>query len=158
MRPPARLRVLIVDDDPWIRETLTFLLSDAGYETLTASDGVEALDTLLVSEERLVVVLDLLMPQMTGFEVLMRVAHDDHLATQHGYIICSAKAPTAEHIGPHFVALLQRLTIPFVARPFEIDVLLQVVEEIAGRLLPGDTQDEGGQGSAKGGKHMPHSA
>ncbi len=55
-----------MDDDPWIRESLTFLLTEAGYEPLTASDGVEALDTLLVSDGRLVVLLDLLMPRMTG--------------------------------------------------------------------------------------------
>jgi len=160
MRPQAktRLRVLIVDDDPWIRESLTFLLSDAGYETLTASDGVEALDTLLVSQEQLVVVLDLQMPQLTGFEVLTRVASDDHLATQHGYIICSAKAPTAEHIGPHFAALLQRLNIPFVARPFDNDVLVQAVEEIASRLPLEDTQDACGTGSVTGREHTQHSA
>lgn len=166
MRSQERPRVLIVDDDPWIRESLTFLLSEAGFETLTASDGVEALDTLLVSEGRLVVLLDLLMPKMTGFEVPTHIAHDDHLATQHGYITSSAKASTANRIGPHFVALLQRLNIPFIARPFDIDALLQVVEEIACRLLPLDATEEGvtggakgsAQGSAQGRKDIPHSA
>ena len=116
---------------------------------------MEALDTLLVSEERLVVVLDLLMPRMKGFEVLTRVAFDNHLATQHGYIICSAKPPTADHIGPHFVALLQRLHIPFITRPFDIDVLLEEVEEIASRLLP---EEERGKGGAQGRKHNPRTA
>jgi CheY-like chemotaxis protein len=157
----ARLRVLIVDDDPWIRETLTFLLSTEGYETLTANDGVEALDTLVASDERLVVVLDLLMPHMTGFEVLTRVAIDDHLATQHGYIVYSAQAPSAEHIGPHFVGLLRRLNIPFIARPFDIDVLLQAVEEIASRLLPPEAPEargKRGKGRAQGRKHTQKGA
>ena len=158
MRPQALQRVLIVDDDPWIRESLTFLFSEAGYETLTACDGVEALDILLVSEERLVVALDLIMPKMTGFEVLGDVANDDHLATQHGYIVSSAKAPTAERIGPHFVALLHRLNIPFIARPFDLDALLRAVEETACRLLTGDATEEDGKGGAKGRKRRPQSA
>src|SRR5262245_31070870 len=159
MRSQVRPRVLIVDDDPWIRASLTLLLSDVGYETLAVRDGVEALDAVLVGEERRVAVLDLLMPHMTGLEVLTHVATDDHLATQHGYIVCSAEARTAEYIGPHFVALLQCLNVPFSARPFDIDVLVQVVEEIACRLLiPEEATGACGKGRAKGRQHLQHSA
>ena len=98
--------------------------------------------------------------------MLTHIAHDDHLATQHGYIVSSAKASTAERIGPHFVALLQRLNIPYIARPFDIDALLQAVEEVACRLLPADATEESGKGRAQGRaqgrsggrKDIPHSA
>src|SRR5579862_5437445 len=61
--------VLVVDDDVEIRETLTSLLQHEGYSVLRAENGVQALDQL----RRLhpdVVLLDLMMPVMSGWEVI----------------------------------------------------------------------------------------
>src|SRR5262245_51239574 len=84
-------RVLIADDDPWTREALTFLLHGEGYETLEAHTGVEALELALLSPEPLVILLDLVMPALTGFEVLARVATDPALAARHRWIVLSAR-------------------------------------------------------------------
>src|SRR4030081_2307893 len=63
--------VLVVDDDPDIRETLRFVLEDAGYPVYTAENGKEAL-AILASAERLpgLILLDLMMPVMSGAEML----------------------------------------------------------------------------------------
>jgi two-component system, LuxR family, response regulator FixJ len=139
-------RVLVVDDDPAIRETLGFVLDDAGYETQEANDGAAALDVLLSSPDRLVVVLDLVMPGLSGFGLLTRLAFNKHLATKHGFIVCTAAASSPERIGRHFSDLLQRLHIPFIVRPFDIDALVQAVEETAHRLRENAEGDEKASG------------
>ena len=67
--------VLVVDDDPFIVEALAELLRDEGYSVRTASNGLEALQAL---EQRCadVLLLDLMMPIMDGFEVLKRLDTD----------------------------------------------------------------------------------
>lgn len=64
-----RQRVLIVDDDPSIRRMLAVSLGRQGYRTADACDGREALDAMRAGEADLVL-LDLMMPKVTGWEVL----------------------------------------------------------------------------------------
>jgi CheY-like chemotaxis protein len=68
---PAR-RVLLVEDDDHLRETLHELLSGAGYEVIGAENGLEALDWLSRLSVN-VIVTDLLMPVMGGHELIRRV-------------------------------------------------------------------------------------
>jgi CheY-like chemotaxis protein len=61
--------LLVVDDDPAIRDVASGLLGDAGYSVITAGDGVEALQAIGGAEPDLVIT-DLRMPHMSGFELL----------------------------------------------------------------------------------------
>ena len=61
-------KILVVDDDPDIREALTMVLEAQGYQVVTANDGKEALDNLKTEKPDLMI-LDLLMPKMDGFAV-----------------------------------------------------------------------------------------
>src|SRR5438270_2737746 len=66
-------RLLVVDDEKDIRELTSTLLADEGYEILTAEDGVQALE--LLSQFRAdLVITDLQMPRMSGFE-LVKIMH-----------------------------------------------------------------------------------
>lgn len=65
--------ILIVDDDGFVRATLRDLLADSGYELLEAGDGEEALAALAEHHPALVL-LDLLMPRLSGLEVLARLS------------------------------------------------------------------------------------
>jgi two-component system OmpR family response regulator len=65
-------RILIVDDDPHIREVLSFALAKAGMETAQASDGEAALQAVAARRPDLVV-LDINMPRMDGLEVCRRL-------------------------------------------------------------------------------------
>jgi DNA-binding response OmpR family regulator len=67
--PPGGGSVLIVDDDPALREVLSSLLEQDGWQVDTASDGVAAL-AMMKRERPSAVVLDLMMPGLDGFEVL----------------------------------------------------------------------------------------
>jgi CheY-like chemotaxis protein len=66
-RPTFRL--LVVDDDPAIREITSAMLAEQGYEVLTAEDGLQALEFLPQFRPDLVIT-DLRMPRMSGFELL----------------------------------------------------------------------------------------
>ena len=68
----AAKRVLIVEDDDQLREALQELLSESGYETITAEDGLEALDWLSRVPVHLIV-SDLLMPRLPGHRLVERV-------------------------------------------------------------------------------------
>jgi len=72
MPNPIRHKVLVVDDEASIRTTLTMLLEASGYQVTTAANGFEAL-TLLQSGLPAVLLSDLNMPEMSGFELLSQV-------------------------------------------------------------------------------------
>ncbi|MCB9766688.1 MAG: response regulator [Candidatus Omnitrophica bacterium] len=64
--------VLIVDDEPDIRDILTRVLEEEGYRTAVATNGKEAIDQIS-QEKPALVLLDILMPEMDGFEVVERI-------------------------------------------------------------------------------------
>ncbi|MCL0090026.1 response regulator [Dehalococcoidia bacterium] len=64
--------ILVVDDDPDILEVLTTVLESRGYQVATARDGVEGLDKLKTGKPDLII-LDLIMPRMDGFEMYKRL-------------------------------------------------------------------------------------
>ena len=68
-------KVLVVDDDPGIRDVVCFALQKAGYATTTAADGEQALARFAADPPALVV-LDILMPELDGVEVCRRLRAD----------------------------------------------------------------------------------
>src|ERR1051326_9004683 len=66
---PDRTKVLIVDDEPAIREVLEMILQEWGYEVRLASDGAEAKD-LVESYDPEIVISDVVMPQLSGLDLL----------------------------------------------------------------------------------------
>ena len=82
--PPAEVPgdhecVLLVEDDPALRRYLEIVLQRAGYEVLTAGDGLEAMKFLL-SDSVDVVITDALMPNLDGYELCRFVRSSEHLA------------------------------------------------------------------------------
>ncbi len=126
-------RVLVVDDEADIRESLRLLLEDAGHEVLEAANGVEALDILRASERPLVVLLDLLMPQLDGIGLLHAVVAEPRLATHHAYVLITADNKAQQRVAiPQF----SNLHLVTVEKPFDMDVLLDAVAEASRRLPP----------------------
>ena len=70
--------LLIADDEPNIVISLEYLLKREGYRVLVARDGQEALDTI-AREQPALVLLDVMMPHKTGFEVCQAVRADEAL-------------------------------------------------------------------------------
>lgn len=73
-------RVLITEDEPNIVESLTFILTRAGYEVAAVGDGEAAMQSLRAQRPD-VMILDLMVPKLNGFEVLKRVKGDPALAS-----------------------------------------------------------------------------
>ncbi|MEC9398737.1 MAG: response regulator transcription factor [Myxococcota bacterium] len=71
-QPNQSNTILVVDDDPSIREVVRFALEKAGYATLEAGDGKEALEKFAAQTPQLIV-LDILMPEFDGTEVCRRI-------------------------------------------------------------------------------------
>jgi CheY-like chemotaxis protein len=69
---PRTLRILVVDDSFHLADLVSAMLTREGYAVITASDGLEALKKI-IEERPDLVILDLFMPRMTGFEVLRAV-------------------------------------------------------------------------------------
>lgn len=65
-------RVLIAEDEPHLVESLTFILSREGYEVSTAFDGEAALQELWASPPDLVI-LDVMLPKVNGFDILKKI-------------------------------------------------------------------------------------
>lgn len=73
------MRILIVDDEPGIRESLAELLEEEGYAVAMAKDGGEAISFLESGTPPCMVLLDLIMPVMDGNEVYARMQADARL-------------------------------------------------------------------------------
>jgi two-component system, NtrC family, response regulator HydG len=126
-------QVLVADDDAPIRETLRLILEEEGYTVLEAANGTQALAQLRNVAERLVVLLDLVMPEPDGVAVLRDVAADMRIARRHEYIVVTA-------VNDAFVAsvepFLAAVSAQVVRKPFDIDEVLGVVAIAARRLAP----------------------
>jgi CheY-like chemotaxis protein len=73
-------RVLVIDDDPLIRDTMSEILEESGYRVITAAHGREALDLMRQGEQADAIILDLMMPVMDGWQFLEAKARDDALS------------------------------------------------------------------------------
>ena len=77
--PEGRKCVLLVEDDPALRRYLEVVLERAGYEVVSAGDGLEAMNLLLGARVD-VIVTDALMPNLDGYELCRFVRNSQHLA------------------------------------------------------------------------------
>lgn len=66
-------KILVVDDDPFMTEILSFVLQSSGYDVETAANGVEAFEKCLFDPEIGLIVSDLNMPEMGGLELIGRL-------------------------------------------------------------------------------------
>lgn len=113
--------ILIVDDDYAIRDMLQEAMEDAGYSVMSAEHGKQALEQLRQAQAlpRLIL-LDLMMPVMSGWEFRMAQQSDQRLAAI-PVIVLSAR-PGMDHDAYGMSA------DGFISKPMNIDHLLDVVE------------------------------
>lgn len=127
-------KVFIADDDPLLLLGLDRALSARGYQVWTAADG-PALLSLLEVERPDVLVLDIMMPGMSGLDVLRRVREDDRWSGLPVVIITALADPLV------LAAARERGATDLVQKPFRLNELVGRIEE---RLRP---QPAGGGGA-----------
>lgn len=121
-------RVLIVDDDPGIRTSLSSFLARSGFEVFTASDGVDGLEAIARDHPDLVI-LDVLMPRLDGRETLRRLRQNGNwtpviLLTQVGEAVERAMA-------------LEEGADDYLNKPFEPHELIARMRAVLRRASPG---------------------
>lgn len=123
----AESLVLIVDDDPAVREWLGSVLSLEGYRVMTAYDGPSALE-MCESHRPDVILLDVMMPKMSGLEVL-DVLHDPESAYDGSVpvILLSALGSDQDHWEGY-----RRGAAFYLPKPLEPTALVSVVEQVIG--------------------------
>lgn len=105
-------RVLIAEDEPNIAAALEFLLARAGYHVEMVGDGASALKALEAGAPPALLVLDVMLPQLDGFEVLKRVRATAHL-TSLPVLVLTAKGQQADRQTAEAVGATAFLTKPF---------------------------------------------
>lgn len=111
----VQIKVLVVDDDRHIVGLLTQLFRDEGFEVLTAADGLVALDYVDRGKAD-IVVSDVMMPRLSGNELARRLrSRPDAVPV----VLISAIPPQPD-----------TPDVPFIRKPFDLDHLLQVVNEL----------------------------
>jgi len=123
---PSRVRVLFVDDDPDLRETLCELLRNAELDVVPAADGAEALEVLDEAPHGFdAVVTDRLMPRVDGIELLRAVKERRGLALLPVIILTVAteKEQVVEGIDAGAYA--------YLPKPVDVDVLVSIIRSAA---------------------------
>ena len=116
--------VLIVEDNPIIRDALVVFLEELGYATLSAGNGQDALDRLRGGGSRpCLIVLDLRMPVKDGWQFRAEQLRDPALAAI-PVVVCSAENDVAKHAASLGAA-------DYLQKPAQLAELLEVVERYA---------------------------
>lgn len=118
------MKILIVDDEPGLRQTLDRILGAEGHETATASHAAEALDALARNDADLVL-CDLRMPTMGGLEFLERYEAQQG----RGLVI----AMSAYGDGDTAIAAMQRGAYDYIQKPFRAEEVILCVRKAAER-------------------------
>ena len=125
------LRILIVDDEPDILETLEYSLSSKGYEVATALDGLEGLDKAKRFPPDLMI-LDVMLPGCNGYEVsrmLKEWMENDPEATPFPIMLLTARKVDS-HDREKFIATWSRADA-CLYKPFELDDVVNTISELA---------------------------
>lgn len=115
-------RVLVIDDDLPIRGMLAAALHQHGYQVLLAGDGAEGQRALTIHHPN-VVLLDLAMPDVNGWDFLQRLQETGHLG-KIPIIVVSA------HVRVEPQALLQMGVAAILPKPFNLPDLIQLIEHL----------------------------
>ncbi len=118
-----RPKVLVVDDEPFILRSLSFVLKKGGFHVLEARDGEEAVELIRIHKPGLVF-LDIMMPKMNGYDVIRVVREDPDLEGVH-IVLLTAKGQESDRV--HGLGLGAD---DYLTKPFSPSRILQMAQEI----------------------------
>jgi len=124
LQPAAGKRILLVDDDPEIVETIRIALEAKGYQVLVARDGNQGL-AMADRENPDLVILDIMMPKRSGFLVLERLRRTRPVPIR--VIMITANE------GARHKAYAEMLGVDdYILKPFAMDRLIESVQRLLG--------------------------
>lgn len=116
-------RILVVEDDPSIRETIVELLQEDGYAVDSASNGAEALERLAGDAAPSLILLDLMMPVMDGWTFRSAQRRDPRLAEIPVLVISAGHGADTRSVSALGVS-------GFLPKPFDVDTLMENVHRL----------------------------
>jgi CheY-like chemotaxis protein len=126
-----KIGVAVIEDDADIRKSERELLLNAGYNVLEVSKGLEGKRLLARSRERLIMLLDHLMPVLDSCRLLELIAQDAVLRARHTFVVLSA-SPSL--VRKQCATILDEMRIPILRKPFTLEALLRAVQDAEQRL------------------------
>ena len=120
------LRVVCIEDEPEMIDLVRLILGRRGFAVVGANGGVEGLEAVRRERPNLIL-LDLMMPDMDGWEVYQRIKADEELR-QIPVIVVTAKAQSIDKVLGLHIAKVD----DYITKPFGPQELLESVEKILG--------------------------
>ena len=121
-------RVVCIEDEPEMIDLVRLILGRRGFEVVGANGGLEGL-ALVASEKPDLVLLDLMMPDMDGWEVYQRMKSDEALR-EIPVVVVTAKAQSIDKVLGLHIAKVD----DYITKPFGPQELLESVEKILGPI------------------------
>ncbi len=127
----TKAKILVVDDEYRLRRLIKNFLEVNGYKVIEASDGEEALNIFYNTKDIDLVVLDVMMPKIGGFDVLMEIRASSSVPV----IMLTARAQECDEIMGYDIGADQ-----YITKPFSLKVLVARVEAILRRTMVQQTE------------------
>jgi len=127
-----RLKILVVDDESRMRKLVRDFLVKKNYEVLEAGDGEEAMDIFFEKKDIALIILDVMMPKMDGWQVCREVRKDSKVPV----IMLTAKADEHDELLGFELGVDE-----YVSKPFSPKILVARVEAILRRTGQGESGD-----------------
>jgi two-component system alkaline phosphatase synthesis response regulator PhoP len=119
-------KVLVVDDEPFILRSLSFVLQKGKHDVIEARNGEQALEMIRQHHPRLVF-LDVMMPKMNGYDVVREVRADESLADVH-LVLLTAKGQESDRSQG-----IEAGANDYMTKPFSPARILEMANEVLGR-------------------------
>lgn len=117
-------KIMIIDDDPVIRELLYFNLSMRGYEVIAYANGQSALEAFPVERPDLIL-LDVMMPEMDGWEVL-KILRDHYESGDVKILMLTARSTERDKLIGKSILKADE----YVTKPFDLESLLSLIANL----------------------------
>ena len=127
-----RLKILVVDDESRMRKLIRDFLAKSGYEVLEAEDGEKAIDLFLTIKDIALIILDVMMPKMDGWEVCREIRKNSSIPI----IMLTAKSSEADELKGFELGVDE-----YISKPFSPKILVARAEAVL-RRSNATTQDE----------------
>ena len=127
------IKILVVDDEPRMRKLVKDFLSAKGYEVLEAADGEEAVERFMGDREIDLLILDVTMPKMDGWEVVKAVRQYSRVPI----IMLTARGEERDELLGFKLGVDE-----YISKPFSPKILVARVEALLRRSMPGAGQQE----------------
>ena len=122
----TKAKILVVDDEYKMRRLMRNFLEVHGHRILEAADGEEALDIFYANKDIDLVILDVMMPKISGFDVLMEIRASSSVPV----IMLTARAQECDEIMGYDIGADQ-----YITKPFSLKVLVAKVEALLRRTM-----------------------